>query len=81
MQEIQETQVQPLGWENQLFPTLCGPMDYIVHGILQAGILEKVAIPSSRGSSEPRAQTQVLLHCRRILDHLNPREAQEDWHG
>ena len=32
---------------------LCGPMDYRVHGILQARILEWVAIPFSRGSSQP----------------------------
>ena len=31
--------------------TLCDPMDYIVHGILQARILEWVAFPFSRGSS------------------------------
>ena len=40
--------------------TLCDPMDYTVHGILQARILEWVAIPFSRGSSQPRDQTQVL---------------------
>ena len=34
-------------------------MDYIVHGILQARILEWVAFPFSRGSSQPRNQTQV----------------------
>ena len=34
-------------------------MDYTVHGILQAGILEWVAIPFSRGSSRPGDQTQV----------------------
>ena len=34
-------------------------MDYIVHGILQARILEWVAIPFSRGSSQPRHGTQV----------------------
>ena len=34
-------------------------MDYMVHGILQARILEQVAIPFSRGSSQPRGQTQV----------------------
>ena len=39
--------------------TLCDPMDYKVHGILQARILEWVAIPFSRGSSQPRNQTQV----------------------
>ena len=34
-------------------------MDYIVHGILQARILEWVAFPFSRGSSQPRDWTQV----------------------
>ena len=34
-------------------------MDYTVHGILQARILEWVASPISRGSSQPRDQTQV----------------------
>ena len=38
---------------------LCDPVDYTVHGILQARILEWVAFPFSRGSSQPRAQTQV----------------------
>ena len=37
---------------------LCNPMDYIVHGILQARILEWVAVPFSRGSSQPRDQTR-----------------------
>ena len=44
---------------SQLCPTLYDPMDYIVHGILQARILEWVAFPFSRGSSQPRDQTQV----------------------
>ena len=39
--------------------TLCDPMDYTVHGILQAGILELVAIPFSRGPFQPRDWTQV----------------------
>ena len=39
--------------------TLCDPIDYMVHGILQARILEWVAFPFSRGSSQPRDQTQV----------------------
>ena len=34
--------------------TLCDPMVYIVHGILQARILEWVAFPFSRGFSQPR---------------------------
>ena len=39
--------------------TLCDPMDYRVHGILQARILEWIAFPFSRGSSQHRDQTQV----------------------
>ena len=44
--------------------TFCDPMDYSppgfsVHGILQARILQWVAIPFSKGSSWPRDQTQV----------------------
>ena len=35
------------------------PINYIIHGILQARILEWVAFPFSRGSSQPRDQTQV----------------------
>ena len=38
----------------QLCRALCNPMDYTVHGILQARILEWVAFPFSRGSSQPR---------------------------
>ena len=43
----------------QSCPTLCDTMNYTVHGILQAKILEWVAFPFSRGSSQPRSQTQV----------------------
>ena len=43
----------------QSCPTLCDPMDYTVQGILQARILEWVAFPFSRGSSQPRDRTQV----------------------
>ena len=39
--------------------TLCNPMDYTVHGILQARILECITIPFSRGSSQPRDRIQV----------------------
>ena len=41
----------------QSCPTLCNP--YTVHGILQARILECVAFPFPRGSSQPKDQTQV----------------------
>ena len=48
----------------QSCPVLCNPMDYsspgsFVHGILQARILEWVAILFSRASSQPRDWTQV----------------------
>ena len=43
----------------QSCPTLCDPMDCPVHGLLQGRILEWVAIPFSRGSSQPRDWTQV----------------------
>ena len=38
----------------QSYPTLCNPMGYRVHGILQARIQEWVAFPFSRGSSQPK---------------------------
>ena len=34
--------------------SLCDHIDYIVHGIFLGRILEWVAMPSSRGSSQPR---------------------------
>ena len=43
----------------QLCPVVCNPMDYTVHGILQARVLEWVAFPFSRGSFQPRNRTQV----------------------
>ena len=48
----------------QSYPTLCDPMDCSppgssIHWILQARILEWVAISFSRGSSQPRDRTQV----------------------
>ena len=44
----------------QSCPTLCDPMDYVVHGILQARILEWVAFPFSRGSSQPRSSAMQV---------------------
>ena len=43
----------------QSCPTLCDPVDYTGHGILQARTQECVAIPFSRGSSQPRDRGQV----------------------
>ena len=56
----------------QSCPTLCDPMDYSspgssVHGIFQAGILEWVTVPFSRGSSQSRDQTQVSHIAARFL--------------
>ena len=39
--------------------TLCDPMDCTVHQSLWDRILEWVAFPFSRGSSQPRGRTQV----------------------
>ena len=51
-------------------------MDYPVHGILQARILESVAIPFSRGSSQLRDQTQVSHIAGRFFTIWATREAQ-----
>ena len=54
---------------SQSCPTLCDPLNpslpvSFVHGILQARILERVAMPFSRGSSQPRNQTDVsCVYC------------------
>ena len=55
----------------QLSPTLCEPMDYTVHGILQARILEWIAFPFSKGSSQPRDQTQVSCIADRFFYQLS----------
>ena len=43
----------------QSCPTICNPIDYTAHGIVQARILEWVAFPFSRGPSQPRDRTQA----------------------
>ena len=49
----------PTPWD----PMDCSPPGSSVHGILQARILEWVAMPSYSGPSRPRDQTHVyLLH-------------------
>ena len=42
----------------QSCPTLCDPVDCTFHEILQARILEWVAVPFSKGSSQPKNQTK-----------------------
>ena len=48
-----------------------------IHGILQTRILEWVVIPFSRGSSQPRDQTQVSHIAGRFLQA----EPQRYWNG
>ena len=50
--------------------------DYTVHGILQVKILEWVAVPFSRGSSQPRDRTQVFLIAGTFFTSLATKEAQ-----
>ena len=54
----------------------CSPQGSSVHEILQARILESVAILFSRGSSQLRDEPS-LLHCRQILYHLSHEGSQE----
>ena len=56
--------------------TLCDPM-----GILQARILEWVAMPSSRGSSQPRDQTQVSRIAGGFFTVWATRETPKYWNG
>ena len=70
----------------QSCPILCDPMDYSpsgssVHGILQARILESVAIPFSKGSSQPKDQTQVSCTASRLFTIWATSEAREHWSG
>ena len=63
----------------QLCSTLCNPIDCslpgsFVHGILQARILEWVAIPFSRGSFWPKAWTQVFCTASRFFTIWATRE-------
>ena len=69
--------------------TLCDLMDYTAHGILQTRILEWVAIPFSRGSSQPRGWTLVSLIAGEFftswttweahVTKLLPMESKEKW--
>ena len=60
----------------QSCPTLCDPVDCSlpgssIHGILQARILEWVAISFSRGMFPTQGSNPGLLHCRQISYRLN----------
>ena len=51
----------------QSCPSLCDPMHYTVHGILQARILEWVAISFSGGPFQPRDQTTSVSCIGRLV--------------
>ena len=55
----------------QLCLTLCNPLDYTVHRILQAGILEWVAFPFSGGIFPTQGSNLGLPHCRWIPYQLS----------
>ena len=65
----------------QSCPTLCDPMDYIVHGNVQTRILEWVAFLFSSRSSQPRDQTQGSRIAGGSFTSWATREAQEYWSG
>ena len=55
----------------QSCPTLCDPMDYTVHGILQARILEWLAVSLLQGIFPTQGSNPGLSHCRLILYQLS----------
>ena len=57
--------------------TLCTLMDYTLHGILQASILEWVTFPFYKGSSQPRDQIQASCLASGFFISWATREAQE----
>ena len=62
-------------WPHELY------IYYSVHGILQVRILEWVAFPFSRGSSQTRNQTQISHIAGRFFTSWATRKAQEYWNG
>ena len=73
--------IKLIGHIAQSCPTLCNLMDYTVHGLLQVRILEWIAFPFSRVSSQLRNRTQVSHIAGRIFTSWATREAQEYWRG
>ena len=73
----------------QQFPTLCDPMDCSLlgssnRGILQARILEWVAVPSCRGSSRPRCRTYISpVSCigKQVLHHQRHHMQKSKWYS
>ena len=71
MKESMKMTIFVLGKRKQEYPTLCDPVDYTVHGILQARILECVAFPFSKQIFPTQESNRGLLHCRQILYQLS----------
>ena len=63
----------------QSCPALCNPMDYTIHGILQARILECVVFPFSRGSSQPRDWTHISYIAGRFFTDWATTKAHEKY--
>ena len=55
----------------QSCPTLCDPMDYTVHGILQARIMELGSLSLLQGIFPTQGSNPDLQHCRQILYQLS----------
>ena len=72
-------EISEVKWKSLSHVRLCDPMDYTAHGLLQARILEWIAFPFSRGSSQHRDQTQVSHIAGRFFTSWATREAQEYW--
>ena len=81
IENTKQTMIPATVYSVKWCPTLCDPMNYKVRGILQARILEWVAFPFSRGSSQPRDRTQVSLTANRFFTTWATRAAQEHWSG
>ena len=92
---MRETWVGSLGWQDPLEESMTTHVSILawrismdkgawwatVHGILQDRILEWVALPFSRGSPQPRDQTQVSCFAGGFFTSWATREAQEYWSG
>ena len=72
-------QVTKWKWKSLSCVRLCDTMDYTVHGILQARILERVTVPVSRGFSQARDRTQVSLIAGRFFTSWTTRETQKNY--
>ena len=77
--EVNNTTLQvsyEVKWQPVSRVRLCDPVDHTVQGIVQARILERVAFPFSRGSSQPRDRTRVSLMAGEFFTSWATREAQ-----